>query len=284
MILPQGVIMMNARNLPRSVLVIEGDDLERQSTAIYLSQNGFSVLQAANPSLARDCCPSRTKPDLIVVHWSLAQAAPETFIESLRAALALPNTGVIAIADVAGNQQAIEALEAGADDFLVRPFSPAMLRARVMAVLRRRAPEISDCEVTVNALTLNPVRHEVTCVVGQQDVGIEIGPTEFRMLHFFMSTPDVVHTRVEIRSRVWGEGHAIDERTIDAHIKRLRATLAPTGMDAMIQTVRSVGYRLSRKPLTTELADARISPGPLSPVLQVTSRRPQAVHICGPVS
>lgn len=97
---------------------------------------------------------------------------------------------------------------------------------------------------------------------GTGKVRIEIGPTEFRMLHFLMSKPEVAHTRLEIRNRVWGEDQAIDERTIDAHIKRLRTALAPTGMDSMIQTVRLVGYRLSRKPLTSDLTDAGILPRP----------------------
>ncbi|MDZ7865965.1 winged helix-turn-helix domain-containing protein [Acidovorax sp.] len=265
--------MMNARILPRSVLVIDGENLARQITATFLSQNGFSVFQSAKPSLAKDCL-CRAKPDLIVVNWSFAQASPEAFIESLRTSLAHPHTPVIAIDQGAGEQQAIEALEAGADDFLVRPFSPALLLARMMAVLRRRAPEISDREVTVSALTLNPARHEVTCLVGHREVRIEIGPTEFRMLHFLMSKPEVAHTRLEIRNRVWGEDQAIDERTIDAHIKRLRTALAPTGMDSMIQTVRLVGYRLSRKPLTSDLTDAGILPRPPAPVPRATSRRP----------
>lgn len=264
---------MNARTLPRSVLFIDEENLASQTTATYISQKGFSVFQTAKPSLAKECL-CRTKPDLIVVHWSFAQATPEAFIEGLRSSLAHSHTPVIVIDQDAGEQHVIEALEAGADDFVVKPFSPALLMARIMAVLRRRAPEISDREVTVNALTLNPARHEVTCLVNHREVRIEIGPTEFRMLHFFMSKPEVAHTRLEIRNRVWGENQAIDERTIDAHIKRLRTALAPTGMDSMIQTVRQVGYRLSRKPLTSDLTDAGILPRPPAPVPRAANRRP----------
>lgn len=248
----EGLVMANARILPRSVLVIDSGTDARQIIASYLTRHGFAVSQAVDPAAAMGSLSS-SKPDMILVNWSFCGLAADVFIEGLRGALAHPHTPVIGITHDAVERDAIEALEGGADDFLIEPFSPAMLLARMMAVLRRRAPELSDREISVNALTLNPARQQVTCAVGRREIRVDISPTEFRMLHFFMSKPEVAHTRQEIRAKVWGEDQSVDERTVDAHIKRLRAALAPAGMDFMIQTVRSVGYRLSRNPSSSEL-------------------------------
>lgn len=266
---------MNARTLPRSVLVIEGETLARQMVVACMLRHGFTVFQVADPSAAKDCLCG-IKPDIILVNWIFAGMGALPLIRSLRASLAHHHTPVIGIAQDAGENEVIDALESGADDFLIRPFSPAMLMARTMAVLRRRAPEISDRELTIDALTLSPTRHEVTCVVGDREVRVDISPTEFRMLYFFMSKPEVAHTRQEIRNRVWSGDQTVDERTVDAHIKRLRTALSPSGMDFMIQTVRSVGYRLSSNPLVSDSSEA--SPLPASSVqrTKAVSRREPA--------
>lgn len=249
--------MMNARILPRSVLVIDDDTLPRKITSTYLSQNGFHVFQTHKLSLARDCLCG-TAPDLILINWTLAESNTQAFVDELRELLAHPHTPVVGIADDAGERQVIEALEAGADDFMIRPFSPALVLARVMAVLRRRAPEHSGIDFTVGPLTLSPGRHEVVCAVGKLNIRLEIGPTEFRLLHFLMSKPELAHTRMEIRNKVWSDDQVIDERTVDAHIKRLRNSLAQTGVDRMVQTVRMVGYRLSCKPTSKDEISAAL--------------------------
>jgi len=139
-------------------------------------------------------------------------------------------------------------LEAGADDYVTKPFSPKELLARIKAVLRRRAPQLTDDVVAINGLRLDPATHRVT---GQDDTGpikLDLGPTEFRLLHFLMTHPERVHSRSQLLDQVWGDHVFVEERTVDVHIKRLRAALTPGGYSNMIETVRGSGYRLARSP------------------------------------
>jgi two-component system phosphate regulon response regulator PhoB len=136
----------------------------------------------------------------------------------------------------------IEALDAGADDYLTKPFSTSELHARIRAVLRRRAPEALEQAVKAGELLVDPATHRVTA--GGRD--IHMGPTEFRLLHFLMTHPDRVHSRKQLLDRVWGDHVFIEERTVDVHVKRLRDALSPVQCAAMIETVRGVGYRFAR--------------------------------------
>jgi two-component system phosphate regulon response regulator PhoB len=139
-------------------------------------------------------------------------------------------------------------LEAGADDYLTKPFSPAELQARIRAVLRRRAPTALDLPVEVGPLRLDPGSRRVTHGQGAAVVELRIGPTEFRLLHVLLSQPERVHSRSQLLNRVWGDHVFIEERTVDVHIKRLREALAPADAQAMIETVRGAGYRLVARP------------------------------------
>jgi two-component system, OmpR family, phosphate regulon response regulator PhoB len=138
----------------------------------------------------------------------------------------------------------IAGLDAGADDYLTKPFSTQELMARIRAVLRRKAPEALEEAVEIAALRIDPATRRV--VVAGQD--IRMGPTEFRLLHFLMTNPERVHSRKQLLDRVWGDHVFIEERTVDVHVKRLRDALAPAQCAAMIETVRGVGYRLARQP------------------------------------
>jgi two-component system phosphate regulon response regulator PhoB len=138
-------------------------------------------------------------------------------------------------------QDRVTGLEIGADDYMVKPFSPRELIARIKAVLRRRKPQLTEDKVDVIGLVLDPITHRVTAGGG----AVAIGPTEFRLLHFFMTHPERVHSRSQLLDKVWGDHVFVEERTVDVHIRRLRSVLEATGHDRLIQTVRGSGYRFS---------------------------------------
>jgi two-component system phosphate regulon response regulator PhoB len=137
----------------------------------------------------------------------------------------------------------VKGLEVGADDYITKPFSPRELNARIKAVLRRKAPELTEDILKINGLELNPVSHRVT----GNNKALEMGPTEFRLLHFFMSNPERVYSRSQLLDKVWGSQIFIEDRTVDVHIRRLRNILTQSQHENLIQTVRGSGYRLSTK-------------------------------------
>jgi len=135
----------------------------------------------------------------------------------------------------------VRGLEVGADDYVTKPFSPRELNARIKAVLRRRAPQMTDDPIEVGGLRLDPTTHRVS----GNGASLDLGPTEFRLLHYLMSNPERVHSRSQVLDRVWGDRVFVEDRTVDVHIRRLRRALTETGHDQLIQTVRGVGYRFS---------------------------------------
>lgn len=146
----------------------------------------------------------------------------------------------------------VTGLDAGADDYLTKPFSTNELMARIRAVLRRKAPEALDAAVEVAGLRLDPATRRVTRRVPERgDVDVKVGPTEFRLLHFFMTHPERVHSRAQLLDRVWGDHVFIEERTVDVHVKRLREALQPVGSAQVIETVRGAGYRLTQQVAAT---------------------------------
>jgi len=164
------------------------------------------------------------------------------FARQLRADQRTKDIPIIMLTARAQEQDTIAGLESGADDYVTKPFSPRELLARIKAVMRRRVPQLTDDVVEIADLKLDPVAHRVSAA-GRN---IDLGPTEFRMLHFFMTHPERVYSRAQLLDEVWGDHVFVEERTVDVHIRRLRQALEPTEHDSLVETVRGTGYRFRR--------------------------------------
>ena len=179
-------------------------------------------------------------PDLIVLDWMLPDLAGTALARRLRSDARSKDIPIIMLTARAQEQDKVEGLESGADDYITKPFSPKELLARIKAVLRRRAPQLTDDMIEIDGLQLDPAAHRVS---GQGNE-LQLGPTEFKLLHFFMTHPERVYSRTQLLDHVWGDHVFAEERTVDVHIRRLRQALEPTGHDRLIETVRGSGYRL----------------------------------------
>ena len=183
-------------------------------------------------------------PDLILLDWMLPGMSGIELARRLRAEERTRMVPIIMLTARGDEHDKVLGLEVGADDYVTKPFSPRELLARIKAVLRRRAPQVTEDVVGIGGLRLDPATHRIT--VGNQPVNL--GPTEFRLLHFLMTHAERVHSRSQLLDQVWGDHVFVEERTVDVHIRRLRAALEATGHDALIQTVRGSGYRISAVP------------------------------------
>ena len=181
-------------------------------------------------------------PDLVIIDWMLPGQSGLALAKRWRAQARTRELPIIMLTARTEEGDKIAGLDAGADDYLTKPFSTNELLARIRAVLRRKAPEALDSGVTVGQLSLDPATRRV--YRGEREV--KLGPTEFRLLHFFMTHPERVHSRAQLLDRVWGDHVFIEERTVDVHVKRLREALNPVHCAAMIETVRGAGYRLTQ--------------------------------------
>src|SRR2546426_9456693 len=180
--------------------------------------------------------------DLVLLDWMLPGPPGVNFARQLRADQRTKDIPIIMLTARAQEQDTIAGLESGADDYVTKPFSPRELLARIKAVMRRRAPQLTDDVVEIADLRLDPVAHRVSAAGGN----IDLGPTEFRMLHFFMTHPERVYSRAQLLDEVWGDHVFVEERTVDVHIRRLRQALEPTEHDSLVETVRGTGYRFRR--------------------------------------
>ena len=221
-----------------SILVVEDEPAIQELIAVNLEHAGHRVLRAASAEEAQQSIHDAL-PDLVVLDWMLPGDSGITLARRLRSDRRTRDIPIIMLTARAQEQDRVAGLEAGADDYVSKPFSPRELIARVKAVMRRRAPHLTDETIEVAALSVNPATHRVTAN-GQ---AIELGPTEFRMLHFFVTHPERVWSRAQLLDEIWGDHVFVEERTVDVHIRRLRKALEPTGHDGLIETVRSAGYR-----------------------------------------
>lgn len=225
---------------PSTVMIVEDDAAIVELMRFTLTQAGFCVLHT-NTAEEAQLRLQEVLPDVVVLDWMLPARSGLDLARSIRSDTRMRRLPIVMVTARADEADRIDGLEHGADDYLVKPFSPRELVARVRAVLRRRAPELSREVLEVGALKLNTATHSVT-LAGQ---AMEMSPTEFKLLRFLMAHPSRVFTRSQLLAKVWGDYSQIEERTVDVHMRRLRCSLGTEG-EAFIETVRGVGYRLSR--------------------------------------
>jgi two-component system phosphate regulon response regulator PhoB len=229
-----------------SVLVVEDETAIAELIAINLRHAGFEVAVVYDAEAAQSAI-DRVLPDLVLLDWMLPGQSGLQLARRWRAASRTRDLPVIMLTARADEADKISGLDAGADDYLTKPFSTKELLARIRAVLRRKAPEALDAAVEVWGLRLDPATRRVTRHVVDELLEVKVGPTEFRLLHFLMTHPERVHSRAQLLDRVWGDHVFIEERTVDVHVKRLREALSPVACSALIETVRGAGYRLTQQ-------------------------------------
>jgi two-component system phosphate regulon response regulator PhoB len=232
------------------LLVVEDESAIAELIVINLRHAGFVATVVGSAEAAR-AEVDRELPGLVVLDWMLPGQSGAALCRQWRADPRTRDLPVIMLTARAEETDQIQGLEAGADDYLAKPFSPRALVARIRAVLRRRAPQVLDDAVQLGALRLDPATHRVTSEREGGAVELKIGPTEFRLLHFLMKHPERVHSRGQLLDRVWGDHVFIEERTVDVHIKRLREALSAGECAGMVETVRGAGYRLVVRPVAT---------------------------------
>jgi two-component system phosphate regulon response regulator PhoB len=224
------------------ILVVEDESAIAELISINLRHAGFEVTIAATAEQAQAAVDG-VLPDLIILDWMLPGQSGLALAKRWRGEQRTRELPVIMLTARADEADKIQGLDAGADDYLTKPFSTNELMARIRAVLRRKAPEALDSAVEVGALKIDPATRRVS----RGDAEVKVGATEFRLLHFFMTHPERVHSRAQLLDRVWGDHVFIEERTVDVHVKRLREALSPVQCAHMIETVRGAGYRLTQQ-------------------------------------
>lgn len=225
-----------------NILLVEDEPAIQELLAFNVLQCGFRAIQALDVSSAAAEI-NRALPDLILLDWMLPDTPGVEFARRLRADQRTRNIPIIMLTARTEERDKVMGLEAGADDYITKPFSPRELMARIRAVLRRRMPQMSEETVSMAGLELSPTTHRVSA----NGSSLELGPTEFRILHFFMTHPERVYSRGQLLDQIWGDHVFVEERTVDVHIRRLRQALEPSGLDSLIQTVRGSGYRFSHE-------------------------------------
>ena len=227
-------------NSAASILVVEDEPAIMELLRVNLADAGYDVRTVADAEAAEREI-ARAVPTLVLLDWMLPRKSGLAFARELRSDARTRLVPIIMVTARTDEADKVAGLEAWVDDYLTKPFSPRELKARIKAVLRRRAPEMAQEPLMAGALELDPVTHRAT-VAG---TAVPLGPTEFRLLRFLMARPERVHSRAQLLDQVWGNDAYIEERTVDVHIRRLRQALERVGQDGLIETVRGSGYRLA---------------------------------------
>jgi two-component system phosphate regulon response regulator PhoB len=223
-----------------NILVVEDEDAIRGMLMMVLEQAGFMPIAAADAEEAQKILEDRM-PDLILLDWMLPGISGVEWARRLKKEPIYRDIPIIVLTARGEEEDKVRGLEIGADDYMTKPFSPRELVARIRAVLRRSGKIQGQAQITVGDLMLDTEQHRLS--IG--DKPLEVSPTEFRLMHFFMTHPDKVYSRTQLLDQVWGRSVYIEERTIDVHIRRLRKILEEYGREDLVQTVRGFGYRFS---------------------------------------
>lgn len=231
--------------MPATILLVEDEPAIQELIAANLTRAGHHVLRAGDAEtgqrIVRDALP-----DLILLDWMLPGMSGVALARALRADARTKAIPIILLTARSEESDKVQGLDAGADDYITKPFSPKELLARIRSVLRRRAPQLTDEQVQIGALSVDPSsRRALYKKAGGDPLEIRLGPTEFKLLHYLMAHPERVHSRGALLDKVWGDHVFIEERTVDVHIKRLREALAPVQCAEMVETVRGAGYRFT---------------------------------------
>lgn len=225
----------------KTVLIVDDEAAIREMIAVALQMAGYRCLEAENAQSAHAIVVDH-QPDIILLDWMMPDVSGIELARRLKRETAYADIPIIMLTARSEEDNKIQGLEAGADDYITKPFSPRELIARLKAVLRRTATAGIDEPIEVEGLRLDPSSHRVS----SGDTELEFGPTEFRLLQFFMTHPERAYTRSQLLDQVWGGNVYVEERTVDVHIRRLRLALGAEH-EHLVQTVRGTGYRFSTK-------------------------------------
>ncbi|BDT75530.1 phosphate regulon transcriptional regulator PhoB [Polynucleobacter sp. KF022] len=230
------------------ILIVEDEPSIAELIAINLTHAGYEVERAMQTDIAQGILKDRL-PSLIILDWMLPGKSGVQFAKELRANERTRGLPILMLTAKSEEADKVMGLDSGADDYVTKPFSPKELIARVKALLRRQTPTEDTGPLTVGPLKLDPSSHRVLAIWPNSDPKpISLGPTEYRLLQYFMANPERVHSRTSLLDNVWGNEVYIEERTVDVHIKRLRAALSSVDCDRFIETVRGSGYRITKIP------------------------------------
>ena len=228
--------------MPRRILIVEDEAPIREMLSFVMEQHGYQAVEAKDydSGLAKIAEPY---PDMVLLDWMLPGGSGIQLAKKIKSDDFTRNIPIIMLTARGEEEDKVRGLEVGADDYITKPFSPKELMARMRAVFRRVAPTVLDEPLEIEGLKLDPVSHRIST----QESSIDMGPTEFKLLHFFMTHPERVYSRAQLLDQVWGTNVYVEDRTVDVHIRRLRKALHEHGYDRLIQTVRGVGYRFSSR-------------------------------------
>lgn len=228
--------------MSRRILIVEDEAPIREMLSFVMEQHGYQAVEANDFDAAVGKI-AEPYPDMVLLDWMLPGGSGLQLAKKIKSDDFTRNIPIIMLTARGEEEDKIKGLEVGADDYITKPFSPKELMARMRAVFRRVAPTVLDEPLEVEGLKLDPVSHRISV----DDKGVDMGPTEFKLLHFFMTHPERVYSREQLLDHVWGTNVYVEDRTVDVHIRRLRKALTEYGYERLIQTVRGVGYRFSSR-------------------------------------
>lgn len=228
--------------MAKRILVVEDEAPIREMLCFVLEQNGYHPIEAEDyDSAVKQLI--EPWPDLILLDWMLPGGTGIQLIKYLKKEAMTRDIPVVMLTARGEEEDRVRGLDAGADDYITKPFSPRELIARIKAVIRRISPMADDELIDIQGLTLDPTSHRVMA----GETPLDMGPTEYKLLHFFMTHPERVYSREQLLNHVWGTNVYVEDRTVDVHIRRLRKALEISGHERMVQTVRGTGYRFSAR-------------------------------------